>query len=219
MSSGGVKSGAVGIKDLRLSSLLLKDPLRCATLSEYSAASGIELLELMGLLDEAIDGGLLRTELTGGEVLINTKAAPGVTPELPANLWSILREGSSLEKAFYLFSLVRGLEQAGWKCVVDPAKIKSTLGYLKPTPLIAVEIRSTVAPLVTEPAQAEPSLLYQLDTASKQGCKAPFLVSAPGNSAKVADEVKRWFSEGNGKGLSIMMLEAPGYLPGNVLRS
>jgi hypothetical protein len=204
------------ILDPRLSRLMTRDPLRCASLSEYSAATGIELMTLMTLLGPLLDSGSGALEVVGEEVFLHTAPVHSHgTTGLPPNLWSTLRLATDPSRAHTLWSLLRTLERTGWEPVVDPAVIASALPRLRPVPTIALEVRAALAPLVHD---VRPGLaVEELERIRSAGCAAAVVTCETGELDAMTTAVRRWIGSRR-DGCAVMILEAPRFAPGPVLR-
>lgn len=101
--------------DTRLARAIYNNGRHCASVTEYSAATGIPVGDLLDMLDEQIVRGNLGLEFYGGEIFVHT--APGgreTASPVPFNAWETIRRHSSMEQAYAVWLMGRELEQAGW---------------------------------------------------------------------------------------------------------
>jgi len=145
--------------DARLTRMLQMHAESCATVSEYSAATGIDTARILELLTPALDQNVLSLEPVGSEVFVHTapdgRNAPGIRPHVAANLWERLRSHSGKEEAHQLWSIYRSLQRGGWTVEANHHRIASTMGRTANPPRLAVNANGTLAPLLIYPSSFE----------------------------------------------------------------
>lgn len=207
------------VPDPRLNGIFLREPLTCATLTEYARHSGVDVAEVVELLGPYLDDGTLALEPCGGEIFVltapNGRPIPQHKPDVAPNLWEVLRCGQMPAGAHATWLLARGLEQAGWVVEVDIARITFGMAPLLSPPHLGVEIGQVVVPVVDRPdvdALAQPAgLLADYD---RSGAAALAVVCDEGGLDAVVTAVRR-FTAGRRlpPRLSVLVLEAPRYHP------
>jgi hypothetical protein len=217
--NGWIPRRTVATPDTRLTRLLQREPLRCATVNEYSQASGIDAGEIVEMLGPYLDDGSLAIEVHGDDVFIHTAPAGRPTPdtlaEVPANLWELLRSRFSIPHAHQLWRLTRALEAAGWRVEHQTGRIVFGLGRLAEPPLMGVDVGNTVVPLLLFPssvALTAPDGL--LNTYESAGAAALGIVCAQGALDEMATTVRAWMlSRQTPPPLSVLLLESPRFNP------
>lgn len=128
-----------------------------ATLGEYAGASQMSIDEVVVEMSALLDGGLAAIEAAEGELFLLTcpRGRTGALAEPPANLWEQLRHGRSVAQAAREWRLLRALERAGWRVMVDPARwIPHLLGA--PVAIdLGVVAAGRLAPLLEQESAAE----------------------------------------------------------------
>ena len=205
--------------DTRLTRLMQRDTLRCASVNEYAQASGIDAGEIVGLLGTYLDDGSLAIEVHGDDVFIHTaphgRPAPEGLAETPANLWELLRDRFSIPHAHQMWRLTRALEAAGWRVEHHRSRIMFGLGRLREAPLMGVDVGNTVVPLLLFPSPvmltAPDGLLNAYESA---GAAAVGVVCAQGSLDEMATTVRAWMlSRQTPPPLSVILLESPRFNP------
>lgn len=145
----------INIPDTRLNHIFIRDPLSCASLSEYATTAGMDTSEVAMGLNQYLDDGTLALETAGGEVFVLTAPrgrpqADGDTQVAP-NLWELLRRRADTETAGRLWVLLRGLEFAGWKVEINPARVMFSLGSMMDPPILGVDVGNVVVPVLAYP--------------------------------------------------------------------
>jgi hypothetical protein len=217
--TGWTPRRTVATSDARLTRVLHRDPLRCATVNEYAAATGIDAGEIVELLGPYLDDGTLTIEVHGDDVFIHTAPAGRPTPEqlaeVPANLWELLRSRFSVPHAHQLWRLTRAMETAGWRVEHQLGRIMFGLGRLPEPPLMGVDVGNTVVPLLLFPSvvalTAPDGLLNAYENA---GAAAVGIVCAQGALDEMATTVRAWMlSRQTPPPLSVLVIESPRFNP------
>jgi hypothetical protein len=216
---GWVTPRVLTTSDSRLTRLMQRDPLRCATINEYAQATGIDAGEIVELLGVYLDDGSLSIEVHGDDVFLHTapdgRPAPDGLVDVPANLWELLRVRFSVPHAHQLWRLTRALEAAGWRVEHQPGRIMFGLGRLHEAPLMGVDVGNTVVPLLLFPspvALTAPDGL--LNTYENAGAAAVGIVCAQGALDEMATTVRAWMlSRQTPPPMSVLLLESPRFNP------
>lgn len=202
--------------DPRLTRLMQREPTRCATLSEYSAATGIDTGRVVDLFSEPVADGVLAFEPVGTEVFVHTapsgRPAPRHLPEVAANLWERLRTGRTSQQAYDLWRLVRALELAGWVTETNTARIGFELGPLPEIPAVAITIDTRLAPVVFHPTPeqaADPA--GPLGILAEAGSAVVALTCDSGALDDMVTAVRSYHRHSAAP--SVVVLEAPRYNP------
>lgn len=209
----------ISVADARLNGLLLRNPERCATVSEYSGATGIDTGAVIELLGPYLEDGTLELEFVGDEIFVHTapsgRPVPMHVAQVPPNLWEALRVVAPSDYAYGLWKLVRGLERSGWKVETQAAKINSGLARLEEPPFLGVWVGGVVVPVLIFPTsdalQATHGLLSNYNHA---GASAVAVVCDNGALDETITAVRRWvLGQRMLPSLSVMILESPRYNP------
>jgi hypothetical protein len=214
---GGRRVGTTS--DYRLTRMLQREPLRCASLSEYAQATGIDTVEIIDLLGELLDDGSFAIEVHGDDVFLHTAPAGRPVPphlaEVPANLWETLRSRFSVAHSHQLWKLTRALEASGWRVEHRLGRLMFGLGRLEAPPVMGVDVGNTVVPLLLFPTSvalnANDGLL---DTYEAAGAAAVGVVCAQGALDEMSTAVRAWML---GRqilpSMSALILESPRFNP------
>lgn len=205
--------------DYRLTTLLHRNPLRCASIGEYAQATGIDTADILDLLGDLLDDGSLAIEVHGDDVLLHTapsgRPVPEHLAELPANLWETLRERFNIEHSHQLWKLIRALEAAGWRVEHQAARILFGLGDINPRPIIGVEVGNTVVPLLLFPTHT--ALVGHdglLDSYERAGSAVVGIVCAQEALDATSTAVRSWMlGRQMPSSLSTLILESPRFNP------
>jgi hypothetical protein len=209
----------VTTSDTRLTRLLQREPLRCATVNEYAEATGIDAGEIVEMFGPYLDDGSMTIEAWGDDVFVHTapqgRPVPGGLAEAPANLWELLRGRFSVPHAHQLWRLTRALEASGWRVEHQLGRIMFGLGRLRDSPLMGVDVGNTVVPLVLFPSAvaltAADGLLNDYENA---GAAALGIVCAQGALDEMSTTVRSWMlSRQTPPPLSVLILESPRFNP------
>lgn len=210
---------ALIVADPRLTRLLQREPERCASLSEYAAATGIDTGRVMELFSSALDDGTLGFEPVGPEIFIHTaprgRPSPVATREVAPNLWERLRTHGDKHHAYALWQLMRSLEDAGWRVEANSSGIMFSMRPLADVPELGLTIGTRVVPLVVYPPTstiASPNgRLYDLAAA---GAVSAAIICDSGALDEMVTAVRRFYLEvGTEVAMSVLILEAPRYAP------
>ena len=105
--------------DYRLTKLILQDPTRCSTISEYSRATSMPAELLLEELYPYTNDSSISFEAIEGEIFLNTsphmRACEHQHFYFAENLWEILRKNNNIEKSNKIFNIYRALEMNGWR--------------------------------------------------------------------------------------------------------
>lgn len=212
-------SRALIVGDPRLTKLLSREPERCASLSEYAMATGIETGRVMELFGPALEDGTLGFEPVGPEIFIHTapsgRPTPQGTPDVAPNLWERLRQHGDKLHAYQLWALMRSMEDAGWRVEANSSHIMFQLSPMHQVPELGLTIGTRVVPLVIYPATADISSpngrLYDLAAA---GAASSAIICDSGALDEMVTAVRRFYMEaGQPVPMSVLILEAPRYNP------
>lgn len=205
--------------DYRLTQLLHREPLRCASISEYAQAAGIDTVEIVELLGSLLDDGSLAVEVHGDDVFLHT--APEGRPvaehlaEVPANLWETLRERFSVPHAHQLWKLTRALEASGWRVEHRAGRIAFGLGRIEPAPVVGVDVGNTVVPLLLFPTTTTlAGANGLLDNYESSGAAVVGIVCAQGALDEMSTAARSWMlSRQIPPSMSVLILESPRFNP------
>lgn len=207
----------IQLAEPRLQRLFLSGGGRCASLTEYAQATGIDIITLTGLLAEHLDAGTLALEAVGGEVFVHTapngRTSHGNLPQVPPNLWEMLRREGDTDHAYRLWRLVRELEVGGWSVEADPRRIPPTsVGEIA---LVALRLGGYVSPVIVLPSADE--LAHPAGVLSRyerRGLTIVAVICRRGELDLMTTAARRWmFSRPSRSPLSVVVLEAPRYQP------
>lgn len=209
----------IHVVDPRLNRLFLREPLRCASVTEYSRLSGVDVADVVELLGCYLDDGTLALEPYGGEIFVLTaprgRPIPRERPDVAPNFWEVLRRNQPPDGAFRTWQLARGLETAGWSVEVSPARIMFGLAQLMSPPFLGIEVGHTVVPVVDHPDSnllaAPAGMLAEYD---RSGAAALAVVCDEGGLDSVVTAVRRYVvARRLVPRLSVLVLESPRYHP------
>jgi hypothetical protein len=210
----------INLPDARLNHLFVRDPLRCASVTEYATVAGVDTAEVVEALGPYLDDNTVALEVVGGEVFVLT--APAGRPlargavQVAPNLWELLRNRAAADSAYRLWTLLRGMERSGWRVEVTPARILFALGPMIDPPVLGVDIGNVVVPVLPYPrlgALADPTgPLGQYDRA---GAAAVAVVCEEAALDEAVTAVRRWILAHHQMlpAMSVLVLEAPRFDP------
>lgn len=210
---------ALVVADARLTKLMQREPETCAAVSEYASRTGIETGQVIQLLGPAVDEGVIGFEIWAEEIFVQTapsgRPTPAHLPEVAPNLWERLRFHGSVEEAYSLWRLVRGLERAGWRVEANPNRIMFGLSQLPQPPALGVQVANSMVPLLIHPTPeqlAHPQgLLSMYDHA---GAASVGVLCDSGALDSMITAARRWgFPRLGQTGMSVIVFEAPRYAP------
>lgn len=206
------------VPDVRLTRVFQHQPQRCASVSEYAQATGIDVLNLLELLGPALDAGTIALEPVGAETFIHTapngRPVPHGLPDPLPNLWETLRADRGPQAAYELWTLYRALQTAGWAVEARPTTIAATLGPIDKLPTLAVLMHGELVPVVIGPstaALADPQ--GRLGELARAGAKAAAATLPSGALDDFVTAARAWFNRADHRGMKIVLLEAPRYAP------
>lgn len=209
----------ISLADPRLNGLMLRDPGRCATISEYSEATGIETGDVIELLGAYLDDGTLELEFVGDEIFLHTapNGRPGLAhaAQVPPNMWERLRASAPADYAYGLWKLARALERSGWKVETQTAKIMSGMARVPETPFLGVWVGAVVVPALIFPTvESIQSPQGLLSTYNHAGASAVALICDNGALDEMVTATRRWvLGHPIAPSLSVMILESPRFNP------
>lgn len=218
------QSRPLTVGDSRLTKMLQREPERCATLSEYARATGIDTGRVMDLFSDAIDAGALAFEPVGPEIFIHTAPAgrpvpPGV-PEVAPNLWERLRSHGNKQQAYQLWQLARSMQNAGWVIEANTARIMFSLSPVQPVPELGVLIANQVFPLLIRPSHTDLGMPGgRFDTLSRAGARLVTVVVDSGALDETVTALRRLWLSGLSTQTTALIVEAPRYNPVQVSAS
>ena len=204
------------VADARLNRIMHQFPERYATVDEYASASGLDIAEVMMLLEPFFEDGSLFLELVNGETFVLT--APNGRPvsdegvcDVPANLWERLRLVATPSESFHGWSLMRGMERSGW-AVRPSLPEESRIGsYLSP---LQARVGGRLIPVLIYSDYASiGSPIGVLADAARLGHRSVILCCELGELDSLSTEVRRFLLEGRGGRIYVLILEAPSYNP------
>jgi hypothetical protein len=207
------------LRDPRLKRIMLRDPDRCATLSEYAEATGMAIEEVLEALEHYLDDSSMSLEMAGNEVFIHTGPngrEPGsLTINVPPNLWEQLRIRSDVDAAHSLWQLIRDMERVGWVIEHRLSRITALLGPLQEQPYIGVMTGHVVVPALLFPSpQVLGSRMGLLEQYEHAGATAVAVVCTEGSLDRVVTAVRRWILDRRlAPEMNVLVLEAPQYNP------
>lgn len=210
----------INTRDPRLNRVLLREPERCASVSEYAAASGIETTEVIELFGPYLDDETLALEIVGDEIFVLT--APNGRPmgprcaDVAPNLWERLRDNAPVELAYSLWKLVRGLERSGWRVENHPNRIMFGMAQVAERPYLGIDVGNTIVPLVIFPtADSVASPVGVLSEYNRAGAAAVGIVCDQGALDEMVTAARRWVLSHTvlRPTLSVLILEAPRFNP------
>lgn len=202
--------------DMRLTRLFQQEPMRCATINEYAAATGMTVDQLLKMLSGPLQRGELDVEAVGGEIFLQTapagRPAPQEFGQTRPNLWETLRREHPREEAFALWRILRDMEAGGWKVEAD--------GRMIPTAKVEGVLLGLRFALSTVPVLILPTLpslssqsgpLTHLEMVGMGLCA----VTCPHQGLDQAvTAVRQWMLGRPARaGLDVLILEAPRYQP------
>lgn len=203
--------------DVRLTRLMQQDPTRCATVNEYAMSTGIDVGQVLTIFGQSVQDGHLEIETVGGEIFIHTapqgRPTPPGVPQIPPNLWELLRRNADQNTAFALWRLYRGLEHGGWNIEADPTRIPVIGGQ---GTLLGIRFSGhAIAPLVVLPDPSDVGAYTgTLMRYERADIKVVGIVCRNNELDSMVTSVRRWMLDRpSASALSVIVLEAPRYQP------
>jgi hypothetical protein len=209
----------LSVADPRLARVLLREPDRCATLNEYAGACGMDPSEIVDLVSDYLDQGVLGLDFFGDEVFLHTapqgRPAPDGFPDVPPNLWEQLRDRANIETAYALWKLQRSLERSGWGVEHRVSRIVFGIGRVDDLPYLGVRAGQSVVPALIFPGQdaliRAGGLLDQYEFAE---AAAVAIICDERALDDMVTAVRRWALVKRAPvTLSVLVLESPRYNP------
>jgi hypothetical protein len=209
----------ISVDDPRLNMLLVRQPDRCATLTEYAQACGMDTAQVVECLGRYLDSGEVGLDFFGDEVFVNTgpqgRPAPLGAVDVAPNLWEQLRSRVGVEAAYALWRMIRSLERAGWTVEHKVARIMFGLGFVDDAPYLGVTVGAIVVPVMVFPSSTQLSgergLLDQYEQA---GARAVAVICDERGLDEMVTAVRRWVLSKRAKpALNVLVLESPRYNP------
>lgn len=203
-------------EDMRLTRLFHQEPQRCATVNEYSAATGLTVDRLLEMLAGPLQQGELDVEAVGGEIFVQTapmgRPVPAGFGQTQPNLWEILRRDHSREQAYALWRIMRGMESGGWHVEADSKFVPT--GRMKSV-LLGLRFSLSTVPVLVIPDLADVSSqsgpLTHLELAGMGLCAVTCLHR---KLDATVTAVRQWMLGRPARaGLDVVILEAPRYQP------
>lgn len=209
----------LALADPRLTRVMLREPERCASVTEYAQASGIETSQVIQLLGPYLDDGTLALEIQGDEIFLHTapsgRPAPEHLAQVPPNLWERLRASTTPEFAYVLWKLTRALQASGWRVETNRYRIMFGMAAVSEPPLLGVDVGNVIVPLLIFPAAAAiASTAGLLEQYHRAGSAAAGVVCDAGALEEMVTAVRRWvLAHALTPSMSVLILEAPRYNP------
>jgi hypothetical protein len=210
----------ISVPDPRLNKLLVREPYRFATISEYASATGMTVETVVSQLRPFLDGVTLGLETVGGEIFLMT--APAGRPisaqgaDVAPNLWEILRANLQLDEANATWMCCRALERAGWRVETSPERVRWGLGHVSHAPNLALALGETAVPVLLHPvARHLGDMTGPLSEYERAGAPAVAVVCRGGELDPVTTEVRRWILSHRGQPsqVTVLVLEEPRLAP------
>lgn len=213
-----VTSTPIYFGDPRLNRVFLHHPSQCASVNEYAQACGLSSSELVMMLDDYLDRGVVSLEFFADEVFIHTSPNGRVghlDVDVPPNLWEQLRSGASIGEAYHHWKLLRDLEKSGWDVEHRTRRILSTIGPIEPAPRLAIGAGGVIVPVVEEDEMLRISGPDGvLDRYEHAGARAVGLVCEEGDLDLVVTAVRKWsLARRYIPTMSVLVLEGPRFNP------
>jgi hypothetical protein len=209
-------SNSFYVPDARLNRAMHQFPERYASVDEYAIASGLDVSEVMGLLEPFFEDGSLYLELVNGETFVLT--APEGRPikktgacDVPANLWERLRAFATPGESYLSWKLMRSLERNGWSVRASNLEECRIGTYLAP---LQSGVGGRLIPVVLYDKHSSiGSAIGVLAEAARRGIRAVILCCENGELDRLSTEVRRYLLDGRGGRIYVLVLEAPTYNP------
>jgi hypothetical protein len=200
----------ITVNDIRLQRLLFRGA-DLASLSEYAEKSDMGISEVIANLEPFLDGRTLEIEAYGSDLFLHTAPSGRPQPQgiaiIPSNLWEILRQVGDTQYAAMLFSIIRGLQFAGWRCKTH------SLDANNPATFLELNVNNVWSPLFVYPKINRISVKNGiLDKISERKILYVTLIVHQKEAQQYIAEVKRWFVNNNND-LTVVILQEPSYQP------
>jgi hypothetical protein len=200
--------------DARLARVMNGNASSCASVSEYARITGIPTLELVRIFTNERNKEHVELEAVAGELFVLTKGNNSHgNRTVAANLWEQLRENHSEHDSAHLWSLIRALENAGWRTEANYS-ILARLGPATASCSLAVRSGDVLIPVVTdidETAVSRPSGI--LTHLSLELVPMIAIMIPSGTLDSYITSVREWYFAFPQTGARVALLEAPTYAP------
>lgn len=198
----------ITLNDIRLQRLLFRGA-DLASLSEYAEKSDMGISEVIADLEPWLDGKTLEIEAYGSDLFLHTAPSGRPTPIgvaiIPANLWEILRQVGDTQYAAMLFSIIRGLQFAGWNCKTH------ALDANNPATFLELLVNNVWSPLFIYPKLNRVAIKKGiLDKIAERKIQYVTLIVQHKETQQYIAEVKTWFTN-NDKELAVVILQEPSF--------
>ena len=203
--------------DYRLTKLIIQDPLRCASINEYSQATGIPTDIILEQLHPYVKDSSISFEAVNGEIFVNTsppkRACNHKHFSFGQNLWEVFRKEKEIKEAKDLFEVYRGLELASWRVEHDSKIVP--MNYLGERTSLALNLGRLVIPLLIFPeAKSLDKDNSPLTHFSKTKLSVLAILTKEGSLDNVVSFIRKWYIEtASNTQLDILILESPSYTP------
>jgi hypothetical protein len=204
------------IRDVRLSKLLLREPLRASSCSEYAKITGISITSILSMLEIYIHNEDIILETTRDDVYLRINNCLGKCHHrhnyFPPNIWSLVRSNNSLEEAERYYKIFKTLKFMGWQVEGNNKKIPTDRNHQRP--LFGLTIHNLTIPLVIFPPYRE---LAQRDSILSRFLKINnnlvALLIPEDTLEKYIAHIRAWMKTNNVTDFDILLLEAPTFNP------
>ena len=213
-----MSSNIFSTNDTRLNTVMHRSPLACATVEEYAAFTGIDVIDILGLFSPHLDAGTISLETVGSVMFVNTapsgRPATSGHPAPSANLWEILRTGRSQVEAHSLWALTRSLEATGWTVELRPSSLAAAVPRLATLPEIGLLVQGRIAPLEPYPMLSmvsDPN--GRLTDLARAGALLVAVATPSGGLDDYVTAARSWLAAVPAARMGIMLVEAPSFMP------
>lgn len=197
-----------------LNQLMRRDPLRCASLSEYAEATGLPISEVVTHLGPMLDSGAAALETHAGEVFVLTGAdgrRRGAATTEP-NLWEVIRRHANVADSYRRWRLLRALSRAGWRVEPDVTETMTGVAPVRHVPSAGLRISENLIPLL---ADITPAAMQMPDGPLSDWAAARLpvvsIVCPPRQLDKFITACRVFFVAHRQTRLQVVILEEPSY--------
>jgi hypothetical protein len=217
-TAGQHQARQLTVADARLTRLLHREPERCASVSEYAAATGIPLGQILQLFAPALAEGAITFEPVGPEVFVHTapngRPVPSHMASLEPNLWERLRAHGDKNVAYPLWLLLRSMEDAGWLVESSVPAIMFGLAPVYPSPQLGLRIAQRAHPILVRPPLSELSGPDgHLSRMADAGASVVGVVVDSGALDEATTAVRKLYLSRRATGTGVLLLEEPRFAP------
>lgn len=199
--------------DGRLNTVMRRTPLRCASISEYAALTGIGVAGVVNAIGSYLDSGEAALETVKGEVFLLTginRYTAGC--DIPANLWETLRQHADPHLAFRRWRLLRALERAGWRIELDLRVVMDGLRPVRTAASFGLSVGDIVVPLLDDlEADEIQHPAGAMNDWRKAGAPAVAVTCPAGQLDRFVTAVRLNFTNSGNDRSQVVLLEAPTY--------